>query len=173
MVQEAAKYLGDSLRTLATNSPTYTHLSNFYGLQQISDIINSAAKKSSDAKTQERQRLNPPDVLRLRDMGPDIIEDDREDAAQKLSERVREKEKRDDRPENSNVVRDKTYNRPLGRATHRYPIRNVIQQVHKQPTEETISPQAAATITTRKKIRNTNCMNQKPMRTFPPSFSMQ
>ena len=29
VVQEAAKDLGDSLRTLATNKPTYTHLSNF------------------------------------------------------------------------------------------------------------------------------------------------
>ena len=45
VVQKAAKALGDSLRTLATNIPTYTYLSNFSGLQQISDIINSAAKK--------------------------------------------------------------------------------------------------------------------------------
>ena len=30
------------------------------------------------------------------------------------------------------MVRDKTYNRPLGRATHRYPTRNVIQQVEKK-----------------------------------------
>ena len=44
-VQEAAKALGDSLRTLATKNPTYTHLSNFSGLQQMSDIINSAAKR--------------------------------------------------------------------------------------------------------------------------------
>ena len=54
VVQEAAKALGDSLRTLATNNPTYTHLSNFLGLQQMSDIINSAAKKASYSKTQER-----------------------------------------------------------------------------------------------------------------------
>ena len=52
VVQEAAKVLGDSLQTLATNNPTYTHLSNFSGLQQMSDIINSAAKKASDAKSQ-------------------------------------------------------------------------------------------------------------------------
>ena len=45
VVQEAAKALGDSLRTLATNNPTYTHLSNFSGLKQMSNIINSAAKK--------------------------------------------------------------------------------------------------------------------------------
>ena len=35
-------------------------------------------------------------------------------------------------PENFNVERDKTYNRPLGGATHRYPTRNIIQLVHKQ-----------------------------------------
>ena len=44
MVQEADKALGNSLRTLATNNPTYTHLSNLSGLQQMSDIINSAEK---------------------------------------------------------------------------------------------------------------------------------
>ena len=53
VVQEAEKALGNSLRTLATNNPTYTHLSNFSGLQQMSDIINSAAKKVSDSKTQK------------------------------------------------------------------------------------------------------------------------
>ena len=33
--------------------------------------------------------------------------------------------------------RDKTYNRPLGQATHRYPTRNIIQQVHRKPIKET------------------------------------
>ena len=82
-------------------------------------------------------------------MGPNIIEDDREDAAQQLSKKIREKGKRYNRPENSNVVRDKTYNQPLGRATHRYPIRDVIQQVNRNPTQETNAPQASALITTR------------------------
>ena len=59
VVQEASKALGDTLRTSATNNPTYTHLSNFYGLQKMSDIINSAAKKASDSKTQEKQRVTP------------------------------------------------------------------------------------------------------------------
>ena len=62
VVQEAAKALGNSLRTLATNNPTYTHLSNFSGLQKMSELINSAAKKASDAKTQERQRMTPPSI---------------------------------------------------------------------------------------------------------------
>ena len=85
VVQEAEKSLGNSLRTLATNNPTYTHLSNLYGLQQMSDIIDSAAKKASDAKTQERQRVTPPNIPGGHRVGPNIIEDDREDASQKLS----------------------------------------------------------------------------------------
>ena len=110
VVQEAAKALGDSLRKLATNNPTYTHMSNFYGLKKISDIINSAAKKASDDKTQKRQRVTPPNIRGGKSVGPNIIEDDREDAAQQLSKRIKKKEKRDNHPENSNVVRDKTYN---------------------------------------------------------------
>ena len=65
-------------------------------------------------------------------MGPNIIEDDSETATQQLREKMKEKGKRDNHPENFNVERDKTYNQPLGRATHRYPTRNIIQQVHKQ-----------------------------------------
>ena len=34
------------------------------------------------------------------------------------------------------MERDRTYNRPLGRATHRYPARNIIQQVHRKPIKE-------------------------------------
>ena len=65
-------------------------------------------------------------------MGPNIIEDDSETTIQQLRDKMKEKVKRDNRLENFNVERDKTYNRPLGRATHRYPTRNIIQQVHKQ-----------------------------------------
>ena len=36
-------------------------------------------------------------------VGPNIIEDDSEDAAQNLSDKIREKRKRDNRPDNSNV----------------------------------------------------------------------
>ena len=67
VVQEAAESFGNSLRTLATNNPTYTHLSNFYGLQKMSDLINSAAKKSfrrQDAgKTEGDPTLCPPGML--------------------------------------------------------------------------------------------------------------
>ena len=85
----------------------------------MSDIINSAAKKASYSKAQERQRVNPPNIPGVQRVCPIIIEDDSEDAAQQLSDKIREKGKRDNRPENSNVERDKTYNRPLGWATHR------------------------------------------------------
>ena len=44
VLQETAKALGNSLRTLETNNPTYTHLSTFSGLQQMSDIISSSKK---------------------------------------------------------------------------------------------------------------------------------
>ena len=98
VVQEVAKALGDSLRTLATNNPTYTHLSNFSDLQQMSDIINSAAKKASDSKTQERQNVTPPNIPGGQRMGTNIIEDDSEDAAQQLRDKTREKGKRDNRP---------------------------------------------------------------------------
>ena len=47
----------------------------------MSDIINSAAKKASDDKTQERQRVTPPNIPGGQRVGPNIIEDDRENAA--------------------------------------------------------------------------------------------
>ena len=62
VVQEAAKALGNSLKTLATKNPTYTHLSNISGLQQMEDIINSKSKKALDRKTQIRNRLTPPNI---------------------------------------------------------------------------------------------------------------
>ena len=46
--------------------------------------------------------------------------------------KIKGKDKRDNRPENFNVIRDKTYNRPLVRATHRYTTWNIIQQVQKK-----------------------------------------
>ena len=82
-------------------------------------------------------------------MGANIIKDNSEDTAQQLRDKIKEKVKRNNRPENSNVERYKTYNRPLGRATHRYPTRNVIQQVHKNPIEEMIVPQASEPSTTK------------------------
>ena len=65
-------------------------------------------------------------------MGPNIIDDDSENTTQLLRDKIKEKVKRDNRPENFNMEIDKTYNQPLGRATHRYPTQNIIKQVHKQ-----------------------------------------
>ena len=98
----------------------------------MSDIINSAAKKASDSKSQENQRVTPPNIQGRQRVGPNIIEDDSEDTTQKLRDKIKEKGKRDNRPENSKAERDKTYNQPLGRAPHRYPTQDIIQQVHKQ-----------------------------------------
>ena len=102
--------MGKNLRTLATNNPTYTHLSNFSGLQQMSDIINSAAKKASDSKSQESKRVTPPNIPGGQRVGPNIIEDDSETTTQKLREKMKEKGKRYNRPEKFNLERDKTYN---------------------------------------------------------------
>ena len=94
VVHEAEKSLGNILRTLATNNPTYTHLSNFSGLQQMSDIINSAGKKASDSKTQERLRVTPPNIPGGQREGPNIIEDDSEDTEQQIRDKIKEKRKK-------------------------------------------------------------------------------
>ena len=72
-------------------------------------------------------------------MGPNITEDCSETTTQNLSNEIKIKIKRDNCSENFNVVRDKAYNRPLGKATHRYPTRNVIQQVEKKQIIEKIT----------------------------------
>ena len=82
-------------------------------------------------------------------MRPNVIEYDSEYEAHQLRDKIREKGKRDNRPENSNVERDKTYNRPLGRATYRYQTRNIIQQAYINPIKETNAPQASAPRTTK------------------------
>ena len=58
------------------------------------DIINSAAKKASDSKTQERQRVTPPKIPVGQSVGPNIIEDDSEDTAQQLRDKIKEKRKK-------------------------------------------------------------------------------
>ena len=84
VVQEAARALGDSLRTMATNNPTYTHLTQFSGLQQLLDLVNSAAKKAAEAKSKERQKMATPNSPGRQRVGPHIIEEDHENAEQKL-----------------------------------------------------------------------------------------
>ena len=126
VVQEAAKALGDSLRILATNNPTYTHLTQLSSLHQLSDLVNSAAKKASDAKIKERQRVAPPNSPGGQRVGSNIIEDESENAEQQLQNIINKKAAKDNKPENSNVVREKTYNRPVERTNQRYPTRNVV-----------------------------------------------
>ena len=75
----------------------------------MSDIINSAAKKASDSKSQESKRVTPPHIPGGQRVRPNIIEDDSETTIQKLRNEKKE-EKRDNFPENFNVIRDKTYN---------------------------------------------------------------
>ena len=76
----------------------------------MSDIINSAAKKASDRKSQESKRVTPPNIPEGHRVGPNIIEDDSETTAQQLRDKMREKGKRDNHLENFNVERNKTYN---------------------------------------------------------------
>ena len=98
----------------------------------MSDIINSAEKKASDSKSQESKRVTPPNIPGGQRVGPNIIEDDSETTTQQLRDKIKVKNKRDNCPENFNVIRDKTYKQPLVRATYRYPTRNIIQQVEKK-----------------------------------------
>ena len=94
MVHEAEKSLGESLRMLETNNPTYTHLSKFSGLQQMSDIINSAAKKATFSKSEESKRVTPSNITGGQRVGPNIIEDDSETTTQQLRDKMKEKRKK-------------------------------------------------------------------------------
>ena len=129
LVQESAKALGDSLRTLATKNLTYTHIQPFSGLQQLSDLANSATKKMSDAKIKVRQRVARPNNSGGQGLRPNVIENETENVEQQLKKIISKNAAKDNKSENSNVVRDKTYNRPVERANHQYPTRNLVQQV--------------------------------------------
>ena len=74
------------------------------------DIINLAAKKASDSKSQESKRVTPPDIPGEQSVGPNTIEDDSENKTQNLRNEIKIKNKGDNCPENFNVIRDKTYN---------------------------------------------------------------
>ena len=81
----------------------------------MSDIINSAAKKASDSKSQESKRVTPPNIPGGQRVEPNIIEDDGETTTKQLRSKIKGKDKRDNCPENFSVIRDKTYNRPWSR----------------------------------------------------------
>ena len=76
VVQESTRALGESLKQLATKNPVYTHMTTFAGLQQISDMVNSATKKATNTKTREKQRVTPHNLPGRQRVGPHIIEDD-------------------------------------------------------------------------------------------------
>ena len=50
--------------------------------------------------------MTPPNIPGGQRVGPNIIEDDSEDSEQQLRDKIREKGKKDNRPEISNVERD-------------------------------------------------------------------
>ena len=57
----------------------------------MSDIINSAAKKASDAKSQESKRVTPPNIPGEQRVGPNTIEGDSETTTQQLREKNKRK----------------------------------------------------------------------------------
>ena len=52
--------------------------------------------------------MTPPNIPGGQRLGPNIIEDESEASTQQLRDKMKEKGKRDNRPENFNVERDKT-----------------------------------------------------------------
>ena len=103
-MKESARALGESLKKLGTKSPVYTHLKTFSGLQQISDMVNSATRKAADAKTREKQRVTPPDLPGRQRVGPHVIEDNTPELTDHVEDMIKNKGRKDARKENANVV---------------------------------------------------------------------
>ena len=57
----------------------------------MSEIINSAAKKSSYSKSQESKRVTPPNIRGGQRVGTNIIDDDSETTTQLLRDKMKEK----------------------------------------------------------------------------------
>ena len=129
VVKKSARALGESLKQIETNNPVYTHLTTLLGHQQISDMVNSATKKAANAKTQEKQRVTPPDLPGRQRVGPHVIYDDTPELTDQVEDMIQNKWRKDALTENANVVQERTFNRPVERHTHRYPTRNLIQPV--------------------------------------------
>ena len=100
VVQESARALGESLKQLATNNPVYTHITTFSGLQQNSDMVTSATKKSADAKTKEKQRVTPHNLPGRQRVGPHVIEDDTPELTDQVADMIQNKGRKDARTEN-------------------------------------------------------------------------
>ena len=86
-----------------------------------------AKKEAAAAKLRERQRVTPQETPGRQRVGPHIIENDEPDEVDQVQKRVEESNKNANRPRN--IVRDTTFNKPVGRVNHRYPTRNIIQPV--------------------------------------------
>ena len=72
--------------------------------------------------------VTPPDLPGRQRVGPHIIEDYTPELTNHVEDMIQNKGRKDARTENANVVRDRTFNRPVERHTHRYPTRNLIHQ---------------------------------------------
>ena len=94
-------------------------------------MVNSTTKKAADDKTREKQRVTPPDLPGRQRVGPHVIEDDTPELTDQVEDTIQNKGRKDARTENENVVRDRTFNQPVERHTHRYPTRNLTQPVQK------------------------------------------
>ena len=73
-------------------------------------MVNSAIKKAADAKTGEKQRVNPPGLPGRQRVGPHVIEDDTPELTDHVEDMIQNKGRKDARIENANVVQDKTFN---------------------------------------------------------------
>ena len=97
-----------------------------------------------------------------------MIEEDHENAKQKLQQIINRKATKDNKPDNLNVVRDKTYDRPVERANHRYPTRNVIQQVQVE-TKATESQKIQEKTKSSVNTPHIGQYEQENMASIPPS----
>ena len=104
-------------------------MTTFSGLQQILDMVNSATKQAIDANTREKHRVTPQNLPGRQRVGPHVIEDDTTEITNQVQDIIQNKYRKYARKENSNVLCDKTLNRPVERHAHRYPTRNLIQTV--------------------------------------------
>ena len=72
----------------------------------------------SDAKIKVRQRVARPNNSGGQGLRPNVIENETENVEQQLKKIISKNAAKDNKSENSNVVRDKTYNMPMERANH-------------------------------------------------------
>ena len=84
-------------------------------------MVNYFTKKTDDAKTWGKQRVTPHNLLGIQSVGPHVIEDYTPELIDQVENMIQNKRRKDARTENSNVVQDRTFNRPVERHDHRLP----------------------------------------------------